>query len=275
MGNAYLYWYEEPRAAVSTLDLGGGLEDLIAESVPQGALEEGLGGHIWPTPLGHYEVIEAILPGIVTAATWRVLRRLERVMDRGGLVGISADHGKSFAAKITGGSTSRGATSLTVGPNIFSGWSASAALASGDQVVIESAWPECQWHLTTLSGSLAATGGTASLTDALPADMRQGPYTLRFADFYPLVSKRGDAPLVTHLPGRLVYTLRLTARTANKAYFAALGRGIPLRGSTANDGKINTWDLLGYQLEGGDDGMGRPGGMSGGLFGLGGTGGKG
>lgn len=274
MGNAYLYWYEERRAPISTLDLGAGLEDLIAESVAQGTIEEGLGGHVWPTPLGHYEVIEAILSGLVTAATWRVLRRLERVMDRGGLLGLSADHGKAFAGAISG-PVNRGATSLAVGPNVFSGWSASAALASGDQVVIESAWPECGWHLTTLSGSLAATGGTASLTDALPATLTQGPFTLRYADFYPLLSRRGDAPLVTHLPGRLVYNLRFSARTANRAYYAAMGRGTPLRGAVADDGKINTWDLLGFQFGPGDDGLGRPGGFSGGLLGVTGGGGKG
>lgn len=274
MGNAYLYWYEEPRAAVSTLDLGSGLEDLLAESVSQGSLEEGLGGHVWPSPLGHYEVIEATLPGIVTAATWHRLRGLDRSMDRGSLVGLSGDHAKTFAAKIIGGAVVRGTTSLTVGPNLLSGWSAAGALASGDAVVIESAWPECRWHLTTLTGSLAVTGGTASLSVGLPADMRQGPFMLRYLDCYPFLSKRGEAPLVSHLPGRMVYGLRLTARTASKAYAVLGSRNLPLRGSTANDGKPTTWEILGWQLDGGDDGLGRPGGFTGGLLG-GVTGGKG
>lgn len=266
MGNATLYWYEEPRAPLSTLDLGAGLDDLLAESVPQGEITEGLGGHVFPVPLGHYEVVEATMTGIVSASTWRVLRRLERVMDRGGLVGLSADHAKTAAHRIIGPVT-RGTTSIVCGPSVLSGWSGSASLASGDAVVIESAWPECRWHMTTLSGSLVSTGGTVTIADALPADMRQGPFSLRHADCYPMLSRRGDAPLVTHLAGRLVYSLRLTARTANKAFLAAISRGVPLRGSTANDSKATSWDLLAWQLEGGDDGLGRPGGFTGGILG--------
>jgi len=138
----------------------------------------------------------------------RMLRSMSSHLGRGGRVGFSLDHAKSWAAYTTGG-LSRGDTIVYTGGNAFRAWSASAVIAASDEIVIESPNPEALREIQ----SVTALGGGTQITISRGAIYTYSlPKMVRWRDFYPALFLPEDQiskPFLTH-DRRLNWTLDIT-----------------------------------------------------------------
>lgn len=96
-------------------------------------------------------------------ADYRALVSVVSHLQRGGVVGFSADYAKNWVSMPLGPAPwLRGQTSLMASGNLLYAWSPLAVLASGDQVVVESAPWEGRAEQLTVSGGWS--GGRLTLS---------------------------------------------------------------------------------------------------------------
>jgi hypothetical protein len=180
MGNPAFYYYPNPGGRLVVVDWGRPISDVFM--VPGRVRVDALGGDMVP----HHRLgpgsarVNIRRERFTNAALERQLRTMEDHLMRGGRVGFSWDHAKTWAAYGTGGLTQGDTLCYTFGTS-FARWSASGALSSGDEIVIESCNPEMKREVNTVS---SITGGQISL-GAVATYTFEMRHFVRYRWFYP------------------------------------------------------------------------------------------
>lgn len=200
MATARFYYYPDPDGSLESLSLGGPVsscEELRGHE--RVMVRDGNGSHRTASWGGKPRVRITRERGIATA-TVRALESMWEHLLRGGAVGFSADHTKTWAAYQTF-SRQRGDTTIFTGGNQFAAWSASAALSNGDEVWYESQNPE---HISEM---LAVTSVSATYDITMATAVRFSSSLsgmVRWRYFYPalrLPDDRKDRPILTSYHG--------------------------------------------------------------------------
>lgn len=164
MGNPCIYYYPNTPGPLKVVDFGSPIADLFL--TPNRVRVDAFGGDMRVSSrLGPASARVTIRKERFTNRTLeRELRNVEDHLIRGGRVGFSWDHAKTWAA-YTSGPLVTGGTIAYTGGNAYASWSSSATLGSGDEIAIESPNPEMIREINTVS-SLNSSGditlGTAA-----------------------------------------------------------------------------------------------------------------
>lgn len=188
MANGRIYYYPDAGGSIERLDLGRPLAQL--QEVPfrhRVTSYAGDGSPYVATWAGGRRV--RVVCRALSASVIRSLEGVQNHLQRGGAIGVSRDHSKSWFG-FGVGVVSRGDTVYATGGNAFTAYSTTATLASGDEVCMETPNPEWISELGTVS-SLSA-GGDVTLTDA-KVITDGSPGTIRYRDFYPALRLPDDA----------------------------------------------------------------------------------
>ncbi len=143
-----IYWYGGG-TALRTLETDT-LSDLQVSTITDSAEEYTREGRAVGVYHHSLEVVRLVVERFSDAAQERELRAIERHLHRGGWIGLSADHDRTWCARVTTPPQAGDTTIHTVG-TALSSWSSSAALIAGDEVVIESVPPECHADVLALA----------------------------------------------------------------------------------------------------------------------------
>lgn len=193
MGNPTFWYYPDPDGSIETVDLADTLSDLVETPVTETSDARGLDWVASRTVLGSGLRVRIELERFGASASSsleRALRTLENHLHRGGLVGFAADSAKAWAAVAGLGQVS-GTTSWVGSAQIFTVFAPAAALASGDEVVIETPSPEAQREYNTAGATVTASTNLVTLASALRYTF--GPNSvLRWRDFFPIMRLPSD-----------------------------------------------------------------------------------
>ena len=197
MGNPSIYWYPEAGAPLDVITLSRRLSDLQETKTRARVTSKAGDGSASVVTGAASRRIRIVLERGITSAEVRKLEALRDHLQRGGAIGFSRDHDKSWAGY--GSKLSIGYTYASVGYpyNHFSAWSGAAALASGDEVVLETPNPEWRSSMHAITG---VSGGVVSLSSST-VPWTAYPFMARWRDFYPalrLPDDQSDKPIVYH-----------------------------------------------------------------------------
>ena len=193
MSTPRIYYYPDPDGSLETIDLLEGLSSIIC--TPVVAADEARSGMGLVSEALHHVTyrVRVVLDrfqtsGVGKSALERQLLTLQRHLLRGGYIGLSRDHAKTWAALSTVSEPTRGSATFTTGGNGFGAWSSAGAVASGDEIEIEGCGPFWYGETTTVS---AVSGGVVTLAEAL-----RYTYTFYNSNTYPLVRWRDFWPVL-------------------------------------------------------------------------------
>lgn len=234
MGNPTFYYYPDPDAGVVTVDLGEGLSDLIETPITDARDARGMDWIASRVVLGGGLAIRIGLErfgGPATSSLERQLRTLESHLQRGGLCGFSRDSAKAWASVADVQQTSGGSTWTGLTGSLFKSFSSAAALASGDEIVIETAAPEHQREYNTAGAAVAVGDTTVTLGTALRYTFGPGSI-LRWRDFWPVLRLPADGLSRTFIGNdhRRNFTLDITLEYAPAYVAGGIDGGIVSRG---------------------------------------------
>ena len=213
------WWYPEEGAGVNVVDLSEGLTNLIVTPAIRREDAIGYDGGFSTAIYGPSHVVTIILerfggqsPG--ANALERQLQAMVNHLRRGGVVAFSRVRSKAWCGPLSGAITSGFSYAPTSG-NAFTAWYA-AALASGDEVVIESGSPRNRHEVHATTG---VTGvGRVDLSDTVifDYDVAVAGAWARYRDFFPVLYMPADEAgdrndPITH-DARRNWTLRLSLR---------------------------------------------------------------
>lgn len=190
MGTPSFYWYPDEDGSLQRLDLGEALSDI--EETNGADVADSYAADRTPFRAWYASTfrVRVVLERFGTSpganATERALLTLQSHLQRGGAVGFSRDHAKTWGA-IRSGVAARGDATFYTPGNGFTGWSSSATLASGDELVIEDL--SGRRELNTVS-SLSASGDI-TLGSTLMFSYEGHPL-VRWRDFYPFLTLPAD-----------------------------------------------------------------------------------
>ena len=189
------------------------------------------------------------------AALARQLHALETHLRHGGWCAMAGEQGKAWASWVgyrTGGSFGRvaAARSKVVLPHTGNFWSRiapTAALAAGDEVVIEEARPPAPRRQQSVCYDISAT--EVELLDTEPLVFDYEWAFLRHRDFYPALYLPQDGEFTVSNDARIVasLTMELQVDYAAMEEFGrvAEGRPLPLRGlTTEGPGSLSIEEIL-------------------------------
>lgn len=191
MSNTF-YWFPDASGTIETLELSQTLKTDITE------LQEGEAGIVAGsiTASGtHYRLLLGMQYPISiridkvsfnSEATRRKLRNMLNHLNRGGYVGFAGDTDKAWGSfvAIPPGGPARGATSI-VGLQRQAWYSATASLASGDPIVIETGAPAHLVEETTTTATVANSATSIACASILTTVL--APCHVRHRDFYPIL----------------------------------------------------------------------------------------
>lgn len=224
-GHPCLYWYPHPSAGLRVLSLGEVLSDL--QEVPVTVAAEVVAGGRWSRVV-HRQGWRIVLVlerfgSVAGSAVERGLVALEAHLRAGGLVGVSRRHDRMWAAQM-GASVAAGDVVVPTSGNGFTGWSTSAALAAGDQVVIESPDPDGRREVAIVDA--VGLGRRVTLSEGTIYPWAPGSF-VRHRDCYPVchapIEAHGGPIVVSDY--RRTWTLRLTLEYSLDATLALWGQG--------------------------------------------------
>lgn len=160
MATRYLWYYPQSGAGIVGVDLGWSMQVLTPMPVyDRITTTDGL-GRPYSIGLGGRLRVKLRRERIQDEAIVRRLRAVENHLQRGGHIMLAADQARAFAAWIPAG-TLAGQTSFNLTDNIFSPMLSSAsvalAIASGDELVIESGNPSWRREQVRVSSFGAAS----------------------------------------------------------------------------------------------------------------------
>lgn len=238
MSDPRFYYYPDGGSALETVDLGEGLSDIDIVPAIRRTDAIGLDGSFYSAVGGPNWTVRIVLERFGTPGAINLERQLTTLLSHlrnGGLCGFSRDHAKTWAA-IRSGVTGRGYSYVATHGNAFSAWSASAALASGDEVALEQAPPMSIHEIRGVSGM---TGNQINLaeTQVHEFDATKGAAWARHRDFFPvcyLAAEDAQRNPLTH-DHRRNYTLDLKLTFSPSAMAA-------LFASDAYTSKAGRWD---------------------------------
>lgn len=217
MGVSKFYWYPRAGGSLETTSLGERITDIQEEEVAVVADAGNAYGQMYRVHQGstlRVRIVCERFGPVGASATERALVSLQAHLMRGGLVGFATDHDKAWAGCAS--TAARGASTVHSDGSGFAGWEADATLEVGDEVVIESAWPEAQREVATVG--LVVADPPVSVLVASPGLVYgyDGAVIVRHRDFYPALRLPQDQVgrrIVTH-DHRLNFTLDVTLEYA-------------------------------------------------------------
>ena len=208
MSTPYLYWYPDSSGSLEMLDFGAAFSDLQEFDLWRRVDSRGGDGRVQSYFEGGGQRVRLVRERFRSNTIERALRALSAHLGRGGRVGFSLDHAKTWAA-YTSGALSRGDTMVYTGGNAFRAWNSNAVIAASDEIVIESPSPEALREIqsvSSLSGGVHITiSRGAFYTYSLPK-------MVRWRDFYPalfLPAELLGTPFLTH-DRRMNWTFDIT-----------------------------------------------------------------
>jgi hypothetical protein len=243
MGNAYAWWYPEIGGTVTAIDIGGPLSDLDDWPVPTvlGA-RSATGAHFSIQPLTD-RMVRVSIERFDDHALYRSLKALEGHLLRGGSFALASDVGKAVAGFLVT-SPARGDTSLVLGDQPWSTLAPTAALATSDEIVLETSQPEARSEIAVLSG---VSGSTLTIAGVIH-DLIEEPWVLvRHRGFFPALRLPIDGrrrQLLT-TDRQVVHTFAAVFEVHPTAYgaFADLGSAHVI-GDEETDGEWTIDDIL-------------------------------
>lgn len=201
MGNATIWWWPVGSTTVEEIDLGRTFSDLTFDTARNGTDSVSAYGRSTRYDRGGYRRVRISKERIQNnAALVRDLEALVRHLQSGGLCAASLDKAKTFGTW-SDGPVLPGGTTVRVSPgvNAFARLNPSAALSSGDEIMIESPNPEYLLDVNTFS-SLSA--GTITTGENIRTGFELSPCFVRYRYFYPAlrlpISAASDPGLLSH-----------------------------------------------------------------------------
>ena len=195
MGTPRIWYYPNNVGTLETVIIGETLSDLTDDQEVIGGQSTGDGGVLQRTTDGTFWRVRVLLsrfgssPG--NSELERQLQSFTSHAQRGGPFIFSRDHEKAWAVKLTT-TPNRGTNSLTGSSvNGLYNLNNSAAVASGDELVIESAGREDRREIKTGSNS----GTAITLGVGLTYSYRQTTFA-RWRDCYPVCFLEDAGPIV-------------------------------------------------------------------------------
>ena len=143
MATPRLYYYPDPDGSLETIDFGEGLSDL--QELPSADVADAYNG----AGVGYRSLLASTLRlrivlerfgSVGTSSLERKLMSLQAHLAKGGLVGFSRDHAKTWAGKAQ--RPTRGDTVIYTNGNGFTAWSSSGNIVQNDEVVLETPHPD-------------------------------------------------------------------------------------------------------------------------------------
>lgn len=248
MSTPCFYLYPSPTGTLAIVNCLEGLTDI--QETPPADVEDAYTGNYTPyrSFLGGSYRVRIILERFGTfgsSSVERRLRNMESHLQRGGLVGFSRDHAKTWASK-TNSNVTRADTVVYNSGNAFATWS-NVYYATGDEMVIEVPPAEHKREFF-----VSDTVGATPIDVPIPTPGAFYSYSqaavIRWRDFYPVMWLPKDQvskPLVTH-DHRRTFTLDVTLEYNPAVVLALWGEAAPsLRGITLPDARYSLEQILG------------------------------
>lgn len=261
MGDPRFYYYPDAAGSLESVDFAMALSD-IQETHLANVEDAYTGDYVaYRSFLGATMRVRIVLERFGTRGADTLERDAQSLvthLQRGGAVGFSRDHAKTWASVTSTGPT-RGDTVLyTSGGNGFTAWSLSGTPAVGDEVAIETPPADYIREIRTV-GALTVTPPVHLPLAAGCRYTYSGPAVVRWRDFYPVLRMPRDLvgrTFITH-DHRRNFTLDVTLEynpaevlalygtrgsRYDATYAGALGRirdmgaGPALRGASAERG---------------------------------------
>lgn len=236
MSTPRFYWYPDPVGSLEVIDLLEGVTDF--NEVPAGVrVEDAYSGSYIPhrSFQGGSRLYRITLerfgdPGISDLE--HKLLNMETHLQKGGVVGFSRDHAKTWAA-ITVAPPTRGDIIIHAGPgNGFSGWSSTATVVEGDEMVLES--PPAEWQRENFRCAANNVGSPPTKIGHPGVVYTYNDYSLvRWRDFLPVLRLPRDQvnkPYVPH-DHRRNWTLDITLEYNPASVIALWTTGVPYQES--------------------------------------------
>jgi len=230
MGNSYVYGYPEESGPLHADDLGETLSEIVEEDIVECATPMAANGTVYPSLSGYHYRIRFVLRGFQSAtpgtsgnSVERALQAVKNHVNRGGLIGVSLDHAKTFAALCTN-TPAQAATSLVTTGNAFNGWSSSGVVAAEDEVVVETPGPF--WKRDTVQVSAYSSG---TITVGALRYAHVGYPMVRYRYFWPVLFRYEDdgdaATNIVRTDRAIHYELDMTLRYSPDVACAIVGAG--------------------------------------------------
>lgn len=234
MSDPRFYWEPDASGSLETIDLGEGLTDF--QELPGGVrVEDSYNGAnlAFRSFQGASRLYRITLERFGTPGSSPLERKLlnmETHLQRGGYVGFSRDHAKTWAAVVTTPPT-RGDIVLHTGTGSgFRRWAPLATVVEGDEMVLES--PPAEWNREFFLCGLTGGGGSGPPTKiGIPDNGAVYTYNeypvVRWRDFIPTLrmpKSEVNRPYVPH-DHRRNWTLNLVLEYNPAAVIALFNSG--------------------------------------------------
>lgn len=220
MGQPTIYYYPDSSGTLETLTFPEGLSDLQITPLRDSHDAVTLSGGMYRRHYGSRLAVNIVLENFTSESFWYQLQSLSAHLERGGSIGFSLDHDKTWAGFLNNAaSAERGDTGRFHTPgdasfssnnnNDFYVWNNSANVAADDMVCVCNANPEGFREFVEVDSVSAATG--INTKTGLLYTYTSRPILFRWRDFYPalkLSEAALNAPIVTS-NHRISYTLDL------------------------------------------------------------------
>ena len=239
MGLPTIYWYPDPSGSVETYTFLENLTDLQVQPIRETYDAVTLSGGLYRSHAAARQQVRIVLENFTSEAFYLKMQSLSAHLERGGSIGFSLDHDRTWGAFLSSAFTAeRGDTQLGVqhiltttgamSPNYFRPWSNSAALGADDYVCINNANPEGFREYKNIT-SISNTSFTVTLDEGLLYTYGSMPVLIRWRDFWPALKLRSDltTPMLT-TNHRLSYTLDMVLEEDWDAIYS-MSVGTPLR----------------------------------------------
>ena len=218
MGSPTIYYYPDPSGTLETLTFPEGLSDLQVAPIRDVTDAVTISGGMYRRHYGSRLGVRIVVENFTDQSFWYKLQTLSAHLERGGAIGFSLDHDKTWAGFLNNAaSADRGDTGRFHTPgdpsystdNDFHQWNTSASVAADDMICICNANPEGFREFIEID-SVSSTSGINTKT-GLIYSYQSRPILLRWRDFYPCLKMPQRAigtPIVTS-NHRISYTLDL------------------------------------------------------------------
>ena len=194
MGSPTIYYYPDPLGTLETLTFPENLTDLQITPMRETADAMTLNGGMYRRSYASRLGVRIVLENFTSQSFWYQLQSLSAHLERGGSIGFSLDHDKTWAGFLNdAASADRGETGRFHTPgdasfssnndNDFYVWNNSATVAADDTICICNANPEGFREFIEIDSVSSATG--INTKTGLIYTYSSRPILLRWRDFFP------------------------------------------------------------------------------------------
>ena len=221
------FYYLPDGANLTRVTLDECLTELQVQPVTYGDAATSASGSVSAVTYGHAWRVRILLERFRDDADTRrrKLQALINHLQRGGYVGFSADHSRAWGANCSS-APGNGDTTVSVGANDFSSYSASGAVTAGDNIILQSPNPSGLVEMIRLASFTGAGAPyTMGLLGGTQVELDHVATTFaRWEWFWPRLRLDPDARLANLLTSerQWVYTLDLPLVTDPVAEHGAI-----------------------------------------------------